>query len=81
MPFGMRDSKEMGFYLSLAQIALEFVAPLIAGVFLDWTMGWMPWATVSGAVLGFVGGMVHLVTMAARHDQPGSQPKREERPR
>jgi F0F1-type ATP synthase assembly protein I len=63
MPLGLPDSKEMRFYLSLAQVGTEMVAPLLVGLLLDWLFGWLPWATVVGAVLGFVGGMYHMISL------------------
>jgi hypothetical protein len=65
------DSRELGFYFALAQIGLEMVAPLLLGVFLDAAFDWHPWATVSGALFGFIGGLTHLIMMVQRHDRAG----------
>jgi F0F1-type ATP synthase assembly protein I len=66
MAWSLGDSKEVRFYLSLAQVGTEFVAPLVIGVMLDRYLGWSPWGVVIGGLLGFVGGMVHLLTLAGR---------------
>jgi F0F1-type ATP synthase assembly protein I len=71
----------MGFYFALAQVGLEMVAPIGVGLLIDYSFGWLPWATVVCTVLGFVGGMVHLVVMVQQHDAaerrrpPGDAPK------
>jgi F0F1-type ATP synthase assembly protein I len=54
----------MGYYLALAQVGLEMVAPLIAGLILDYYIGWGPWAMIGGAILGFVGGITHIVILS-----------------
>lgn len=74
MPLGLGDSKELRFYMALAQVGVEFVAPLVVGVLLDLKFDWQPWGTILGGLLGFVGGMYHLVTLANRpkpNDQAG----------
>jgi F0F1-type ATP synthase assembly protein I len=58
----------MGYYFALAQIGLEMVAPMGVGLGLDYYFNWTPWATVVGCLLGFVGGMVHLVLLVQQHD-------------
>ncbi len=75
MPLGLPDSKELRFYLALAQVGTEMVAPLLLGLLLDWLFGWLPWATVIGAVLGFVGGMMHMISMLSKHDRDEAERK------
>lgn len=65
---GPPDSRELGYYFSLAQVGLEMVVPLVAGVWLDRTFGWTPWATLAGIALGFVGGLGHLIVLAKRSE-------------
>jgi F0F1-type ATP synthase assembly protein I len=70
----------MGYYFALAQIGFEMIAPMLIGLGLDYWLGWMPWATVIGLIVGFVGGMVHLVRMVQKHDAeerrpPGGEPQ------
>jgi F0F1-type ATP synthase assembly protein I len=62
------NSKELGYYFSLAQVGMEMVVPLGLGIFLDHAFGWAPWGTVIGFVVGFVGGFIHLLFMVQRHD-------------
>ena len=72
IPGGHPDPKEMGFYLALAQVGLEMVAPVGVGAILDYYFNWMPWATTTGAVLGLAGGLAHLVSLLNKHDRPDS---------
>jgi F0F1-type ATP synthase assembly protein I len=77
---GPPDSKELGYYFSLAQVGMEMVAPMGLGIFLDYSFGWTPWGTVIGFVLGFVGGFAHMLMMVQRHDaEQRSQPPRDTR--
>jgi F0F1-type ATP synthase assembly protein I len=70
------DPKEMGFYLSLAQVGLEMAVPPAIGLWLDHQFGWAPWGVIVGAVLGFLTGMLHLVQFLGRsQDGDASQPK------
>jgi F0F1-type ATP synthase assembly protein I len=62
------NSREMGYYVALGQIGLEMIAPMGLGLLLDYWLDTMPWATIIGLILGFVGGLVHLVLMVNRHD-------------
>jgi F0F1-type ATP synthase assembly protein I len=62
------DSKETGYYFALAQIGLEMVAPMLVGLLIDYYFSTMPWATVILLIVGFVGGMLHLVLMVKQHD-------------
>lgn len=64
----------MGLYFTLAQVGMEMVAPLVGGLFLDDQFGWTPWATVIGAALGLVGGLVHLVMILNRPQKPRDEP-------
>jgi ATP synthase protein I len=75
VPFGLPDSKDLTFYLSLAQVGMEMVAPLLLGLALDYSFGWLPWATAIGGVLGFVGGMFHMISMLRAHDREEEQRK------
>lgn len=66
------DRKEIGRYLALSQIGLEMVAPIIAGLVVDHYLGWTPWGLIAGAVLGLVGGFVHLVHLLNQMDAKDS---------
>ena len=59
---GAPDPKEVGRAYAMAQVGMEMVVPIGLGVALDHWLGWTPWATIAGAVFGFVGGLVHLVS-------------------
>ena len=71
------DPKELGFYFSLGQVGLEMVLPICGGLALDHYLGWRPWATVVGAVVGLVGGLAHLVALLNRREN-SRRPKRDQ---
>ena len=71
---GPPDSREFGHYLSLAQVGLEMVVPLVVGVWLDYALGWKPWATLAGVAFGFIGGLMHLIVLSNRHNTGRSKP-------
>ncbi len=53
--------------LALASTATaELVAPVLLGVWLDHQFGWAPWGVAVGGVVGFVGGITHLMMIANR---------------
>jgi F0F1-type ATP synthase assembly protein I len=60
----MPNPREMGRYLALSQIGVEMAAPVVVGVLLDRYFGFGPWGAIGGAVLGLVGGLIHLVHLA-----------------
>jgi hypothetical protein len=67
---GSGDQKELGRYLAIGQVGLEMAAPIALGWLFDSYTGWSPWGVVAGAVLGFVGGMFHLVQMTKPPKRP-----------
>ena len=72
------DAREMGKYMALAQVGVEMVVPLIVGLAIDSYVGTGPWLMVAGAVLGFVGGIMHLIALSNRQDRPGRKQEKEE---
>ena len=72
MPVGLPDPKELGRYFALAQIGLEMVAPIALGLVLDYYLNWTPWGVVCGTIIGFAGGLLHLLTMLKRFENEGS---------
>jgi F0F1-type ATP synthase assembly protein I len=70
MPAGSEEPRKFGLYLALGQAGLEMVAPLGLGVWLDWLLGWTPWLTLCGIVIGFVGGLTHMIVIANRLNSP-----------
>jgi hypothetical protein len=66
------DPKEMGFYVSVAQVGLEMVVPVVVGVLLDAYFEWEPWGVAVGAVLGLMTGLLHLVALTSRHQDNSS---------
>jgi hypothetical protein len=51
-------------------IALEFALPPLLGFWADRWCGTVPWLSVTGAVLGFAAGMLHVLRLA--QDPPRS---------
>jgi hypothetical protein len=49
----------------ITTIGLEFALPPVAGFGVDYWLGTTPAATLIGAVLGFVVGMLHAVRMSS----------------
>ncbi|MBI3409275.1 MAG: AtpZ/AtpI family protein [Planctomycetes bacterium] len=71
------NPRQLGRYLVLAQVGLEMVAPIGLGVWLDFLLGWLPWLTVVGVLLGFSLGLYHIVIVTSRNensDTSGSKP-------
>jgi F0F1-type ATP synthase assembly protein I len=62
------DMREMGIYFTLAQVGVEMVVPLVVGLVIDYYAGTMPWLTMAGMVVGFVGGIVHIVVLANQQE-------------
>jgi F0F1-type ATP synthase assembly protein I len=79
VPLGPPNSKELRFYLALAQVGTEMVGPMLLGLLLDYAFGWLPWATVIGLIVGAIGSMTHMITMLQRRDREERQSKSEER--
>jgi hypothetical protein len=69
MPEDGPDRRELGYYFELAQVSLEMVLPLIAGIFIDRYFDWPGWAAITGAVLGFAVGLFQLVMIVRRRDR------------
>jgi hypothetical protein len=70
MPGGPVDPQGWGYYWALAQIGFEMVVPIGAGMLVEhYQPGWAPWATMTGAVLGFAGGLLHMMVLLKRYDK------------
>ena len=62
------ERRELGLNLTLAQVGLEMVAPLVAGLMIDYFAGTLPWLTLAGIVFGFVGGITHIVALTNKQN-------------
>ena len=67
------DPRDMRRYMTLSQVGLEMVVPIVAGLAVDYYLHWLPWGTVVGAMLGFTVGLLHLI-WAVSHDDSDSAP-------
>ncbi len=74
MPEDPRNSKELGFQFSLAQIGLEMVTPMGVGIALDYFLNWRPWGTIGGLGVGVICSMTHLILLVNRHESETSKP-------
>ena len=63
------SEREWGLYMALAQVGLEMVVPTVIGLVLDYYLGTSPWLTVGLTVVGFVGGITHIVLLQRRFDE------------
>jgi F0F1-type ATP synthase assembly protein I len=72
-----RDSpSRVAFYAELSQIGFEMAVPIGVGAVLDHWLGWQPWATVVGALVGLIGGLFHLVVMVNREPSESADQER-----
>jgi len=69
------DARELGIYFTLAQVGLEMVAPLFVGLVIDHYADWGPWATIGGTILGFAGGIMHIVLLSNKQEAAMRQKK------
>lgn len=63
------SDRDLGRYFALAQTGVEMVVPVAVGMWLDGRFGWSPWGTAVGAVVGFAGGLTHMVLMLRRDEE------------
>ena len=68
--------REMAYLFALAQTGVEMVLPAVLGMFLDPYFGTTPWITVVLAVLGFTGGLVHLLAILKNKEKDESSRKK-----
>jgi F0F1-type ATP synthase assembly protein I len=66
------DRNDMGRYAAFSQIGIEMVAPIVAGLAADHYLGWRPWGVITGAVLGPIVGLMHLVHLLNKMDAKDS---------
>jgi F0F1-type ATP synthase assembly protein I len=69
-----QNQKAFSRYLGMSQAGLEMVVPIGIGVAVDWYWNTGPWGAIVGAVLGFGGGLTHLIYMSQKKDENGDQP-------
>jgi F0F1-type ATP synthase assembly protein I len=72
MPSDREDPRRVGHYVALSQVGFEMAAPIGLGYLIDYWLGWFPWLTITGAVLGLAGGLFQLVAMTKEERKDGS---------
>ncbi len=73
MPPSPPDPGKMGKALMLTQVGMEMVVPALIGLGIDYGLGSAPWCLIIGALLGFGGGLVHLVALTRPKDGPPNE--------
>ena len=53
----------------ITQLVSEFVAPIAIGLIADWQLGWLPWGTAIGTVLGLLLGGFRVKAILKKLDQ------------
>jgi ATP synthase protein I len=69
------NGKDMGRYVALGQVGLEMVVPIGIGLAVDYYAGSGPWGLIVGTIVGFAGGLFHLVHLA---NKLGAQDSRQD---
>ena len=64
--------REMGYYFALAQVGIEMVVPTILGFWIDGWLDTTPWLTCIAAVVGFAGGLTHLILIVKQKERDES---------
>ena len=68
--------RELGYSFALAQVGAEMALPVLAGYWLDDWFETRPWITSIAAVVGFVGGMLHLIVILKQKERNESSDKK-----
>jgi F0F1-type ATP synthase assembly protein I len=68
--FGGINRKEVARAMALSQVGLMMAVPPGLGAWLDYYFGWSPWGVVVGAVLGLTTGLIQLVRLSNRENDP-----------
>jgi len=73
MPPNLPNPRELGYYLSLAQVGMEMVVPIGLGAWAQDVFDFRPWGVVVGAALGLIVGLTHLVLLSNRQNVTGTR--------
>jgi F0F1-type ATP synthase assembly protein I len=68
-----RLAREMAKYWALSQIGAEMIVPIVLGWWLDDRWGTAPWLVIVGGVLGFGGGLLHLMVQLRQLNNDGGK--------
>jgi len=81
LSLGPQDPKKLGLYFALGQVGMEMVVPIVAGLALDYYSITAPWGILAGVIIGFAGGLLHLVAIVKRLEKLDDKgPKPPEKP-
>ena len=70
------NPKTLGKYYALGQCGLEMVAPMILGIFIDKWLNTSPVFISICAVIGFVGGLYHIIVLSKQIDEEEKNAKK-----
>jgi F0F1-type ATP synthase assembly protein I len=73
MPDEQPPTRDFGAVLVIGGVGVEIVASILVGAVLDSYMNWAPWGILTGLVVGFTGGMLHLIVLMRRFSGPSDQ--------
>lgn len=62
-------NREVGRLFAMSQVGMEMVGTLGLGLVVDHYFNISPWGLVVGTVVGFGGGIIHLVMLANQKDR------------
>jgi hypothetical protein len=71
MPTNPESPRQLAHYFALSQVGLEMAGAIGVGYLIDGWLDIFPWLTIGGAVLGLVGGLVHLVVLSNKQPKDG----------
>lgn len=62
-------SDELKYYYMLAATGVEMVIPLVLGLLLDRWWNCFPWLTITGAVIGPLGAVFHMLRLVRQFER------------
>jgi F0F1-type ATP synthase assembly protein I len=71
-----QDPSAVGTYFAMSQVGFEIVGSIGLGLLLDYYLNWQPWGIIGGTVLGFVGGIYHLIVLASKANKQEARGKK-----
>lgn len=77
-PIDPKESRRLGRFLAMGQVGMEMAVPIGIGIALDHYFSIAPACVIGGVLLGFVGGLFHLLKLAKQlDDSPPDFPRQE----
>jgi F0F1-type ATP synthase assembly protein I len=70
------ERRRLGLYLALAQAGAEMMMPFVLGLVIDYYLGTKIWFALAGILIGFFGGLAHMIIIANRLNRDSSSSSR-----